>query len=227
MSELGEVAINVKEEGVDEALEGIDGEDAEMAAPSGDEDEGMGGLGDIFGAMSAKLTAILGFVAFLATLKPIKELFSGLQRLFSVAILPLVALLTAFLRPILQRLLRFIGTLDFDNLMQDLLNRLQDFLGRLPDLISEAIDRVVDFDVTGGFREFFFGGSGAVQTQTGVGDESGMREGPFGTRVVRDSPGERIFLSLGWLDEQSNTSLDEGVVETNAEQTQKNAAGSE
>lgn len=129
----GEINVNVSSSGTQDALDNIaeksaEGGDSASAGLGGGGKKG-GGIGGMLGGISGKLVAILGVLGFLASLKPIQELLSGIQRLFSVAILPLVALLNALLRPVLTKLLKFIGNLDFDNLVEDLTTKLDNILG--------------------------------------------------------------------------------------------------
>jgi hypothetical protein len=144
VEDLGEVRVRIEEEGAQDAADTIGDAVGEGAEGEGGVGGGEGGgIAGALGGISGKLAAILGLVAFLASLKPIQEILSGLQRLFSVAILPLVALLTTFLRPILQKLLRFIGSLDFNNLFQDLSNRFQQALTELGDIIVRSLSDAV------------------------------------------------------------------------------------
>lgn len=210
---LGEVRVQIEEEGAQDAADTIgdamgegeiDGGGGRTGGPGG---ETVGGL---LGGISTKLAGILGFVGFLATLKPIQELLGGLQRLFSVAILPLVSLLTAFLRPIMTKLLRFITQLDFDNIVPSLIRNLRSLFNSLMTDISQEISSSVPGLNTGGART-------ALDTATA--GPAGALSAPFGM-----SPGS-INIALDWLSEQSNTSLSSNVADTNSEVTQRQGVG--
>jgi len=185
--DLGTVRVRIEEEGAQEAADTIgdamgEGGDGGMAA--GGRDSG-GTVGGMLGSISTKLAGILGFVAFLASLEPIQELLGGLQRLFSVAILPLVALLTTFLRPILQKLLRFIGSLDFNNIWESLGSRLSDILMDVGDIIVRS------------FKDALFGtnqASRSEETATGraLGLSAGLAAPGLGTAL-----GPRVGAQIG------------------------------
>jgi len=228
--DLGEVRVNVEQEGAQDAADTIGEAVGEGAADGEGGGAAGGGIGGMLGGISAKLAGILGFVAFLASLKPIQEILGGLQRLFSVAILPLVALLTTFLRPILQKLLRFIGNLDFNSLGRSLLKSLGPILDRLPQIIAEAVNKGVkgalDFAGSDLASDFLLqtGQPDRVQQQV----ESGqLRQAPLGTTVKPGSIGEDILIQLDLLTEQSQTSTDAQVAEKSSTETGKNSVGPE
>lgn len=205
--ELGEVRVRIEEEGAQEAAETI-GDATGQGSGAG----GGGTVGGLLGGISTKLAGILALAGFLASLKPIQELLSGLQRLFSVAILPLVALLTTFLRPVLQKLLRFIGGLDFNNLVESLRTNLSQVLNNLVDRVTQGIaNQFPNISGTDADR-----GAAAFESvaRTGV-------LGPFGLS------GNAVNVSLDWLNEQSNTSLTSNVSGTNAKVVQREGVGSE
>jgi len=219
--DLGEVKVRIEEEG-DAAGEGDDG----IGGGGGEGGAGAGGIGGLLGGISAKLAGILGFVAFLASLKPIQELLGGLQRLFSVAILPLVALLNAFLRPILQKLLRFIGGLDFDNLVESFKTQLDSaltsFLSDLNIFDEGEAKSTADTIITGLFgdeetRSIFGGTGGTLQNPN--------KQSFFRSEILDLEPNEPAF-NVPFL-EQSPTSLKEGAAQSTTEQNQRNKPGSE
>jgi len=209
--ELGEVRVNIEEEGAEEAA-GTIGD-----AVGGDGAGGGGGtVGGLLGGIAGKLAAILGFVTFLASLKPIQELLSGLQRLFSVAILPLVSLLTTFLRPVLQKLLQFIAQLDFENIVASLLANLQrvfnNSIDQLGNEISSSIPGVENETVSSGLRE---GITGGLSTVGGAGTGFGAAFGPLAS------------LSFDFLTEQSRSSMDENATSTVNREGVYNGVGGE
>lgn len=250
--DLGEVRVKIEQEGAQEAADTIG--DAAGEAGTGQEQGGGGGgaVGGLLGGISAKLAGILGFVAFLATLKPIQELLSGLQRLFSVAILPLVALLNAFLRPILQKLLRFIGELDFDNLTQELLGALSGVLNDFADAIVTSFkDAVFGTDEASEQQEQFSSSvaeGGIIGLSNIAGGGLGQTLGPRIADELTSADREEVFERarqtgrgleiaarnptpiggiVDFISEQSPSVFGEKTSETISEQTQRNTAGSE
>jgi len=227
--DLGEVRVRIEEEGAQDAADTI-GDAVGEGMGGADQDGGAGGgIGGMLGGISTKLAGILGFVAFLSSLKPIQELLGGLQRLFSVAILPLVALLTTFLRPILQKLLRFIGNLDFNNLGASLAKNITPILDQLPSLISKAINNVggniTDFTASDVAKDF---GSQAVETGT----KYNAASLPFtGAAALAESQGLNLSnpfnINSTGFDEQANTSLTNNSANSNAEVNQRETAGSQ
>jgi hypothetical protein len=227
---LGEIAVNVKSEGAEDALQDVADTQAEadedgLSGGSGKGGQG-GGVGGLLGGISTKLAAILGFVAFLASLKPIQELLSGIQRLFSVAILPLVSLLTTFLRPILQKLLRFIGNLDFDNLLQDLTSKLgtiastaaQDAIEQLPGVGNDQAANIVDDIGTALFGDAdtrsIFAGTGGTISREQLAKDTFTRDLFF-----EDGRPGAVAVNVTGFREQSNTTLDQNAAETANERT--------
>jgi len=211
VSDLGEVRVQVEQEGAQDAAEQIG--DAAGESDAGGQGQG-GGIGGLLGGISTKLAGILGFVAFLASLKPIQELLSGIQRFFSVALLPLIALIT-FLKPVLQKLLRFIGDLDFDNLLTSLINQL-----------SSALENaLVQLDIVEGFQKaesivgdigtFFVGNEDTRSFFSGIG----------GTRTARNVNKQSYVSSL--FNEQSPTAMKQNASESTAKETSRNKAGPE
>ena len=227
--DLGTVRVSIEEEGTQEAADTIAEASAEGEGgiAGGNGDGAGGGIGGLLGGISAKLAGILGFVAFLASLKPIQELLGGLQRLFSVAILPLVALLNAFLRPILQKLLRFIGGLDFSSLEA----LFRSFGEQIDKILSDTIQKVTGL------------GQGQAQTaseniQTGLELSNAFfnpSEPITGTDVATAGQAGTNFLEnqlnidlSGILQtEQSPTASKQRTAEATTEQNQNNKPGSE
>lgn len=238
--ELGEVRVNIEEEGAQDAADTI-GEAVSDAEPgdgigAGAGTAGRAGLGAILTTIVSTLGAILGFVAFLATLEPIQELFKGLQRLFTVAILPLVSLINAFLRPVLRKLLRFIGNANLD---------FSSIFSRLSDSIESALNNVVD-GIAQGIRKSLPGGRNVSGDQVGsalglagaltIPGQRGNIGSSFrnyldslnqGSQNTGGNPGDNRFLNINidGFSEQSNTSLDSNVTGTTNELTQKNGVG--
>jgi len=224
--ELGEIAVSIKEDGAQEAADQIadaagEGDGGGLAG-GGDGGDG-GALGGMLGGISAKLAGILGFVTFLASLKPIQELIAGLQRLFSVAILPLVALLLTFLRPLLQELLKFIGSIDFQTTLDEFTRKLDNLVAGLIRDFRGFIDNLIPFvnideekPQTNNVNQF---------TQVSPENSSEVREGPFGTTVAKDSVGENIFIQMGWLSEKSATSQDQSIGETASSEVRNGGPG--
>jgi len=222
---LGEVRVQIQEEGAQDAADTIG--DAMGESGDGGQDGGGGTVGGMLGGISAKLAGILALVGFLASLEPIQELLSGIQRFFSVALLPLIALLSTFLRPILQKLLRFVGNLDFDNLAQDLSTKLGAILERFLDAAVEEIKgQIIGGETAPGIQPGTMGGFNTLQPEKiQPGDQ--FREGPFGSQVARGSTGEDIFVNVGLLDEQSPTSYKQNAAESSSKETTRNKAGPE
>lgn len=208
--DLGEVRVNIESEGAEDAAETI-------GDAAGESDGGeQGGIGGLLGGISAKLAGILGFVGFLASLKPIQELLSGLQRLFSIAILPLVSLLTTFLRPILQQLLRFISELDFNNLIQSLVTNLRTLFNNIGSDISQQISRSIPGVGTSTSDQIVKAGGQGLErsTENVLGTGTGLGSGT-------------VNIALDWLNEQANTSLESNAAGRNAEVVQNEGVGPE
>jgi len=210
-SDLGEVRVQVEQEGAQDAAEQIG--DAAGESDSGGGGQG-GGIGGMLGGISTKLAGILGFVAILASLKPIQEILSGIQRLFSITLLPLIALLTTFLRPILQKLLRLVAGVNFDS-------------------IGETIDRNIRFLVDSLINKLT---SGLSSNLPGVGDNLAnsitRSTAEFGLRTLTN-PGslvssvgqEAVEFGLDLNTEKSRSSLDQGVSESANRETTNNGVG--
>lgn len=218
-SDLGEVRVRIEQEGAEEAADRIG--EATGTGNNQNNSVGPGGAafagaeaGELLGGISTKLAGILGLVGFLATLKPIQELLSGIQRLFSVAILPLISLLTAFLRPLLQKILRFIGGLDFNNLISSLVLSLEKVFNRLITQVSDSIaSQVPGVNSSGVSDSVKTGLSTASQAVGGTGTGLGPAFNPV------------FNLSLDWLKEQSNSSLDSNIADKTSESNNQGLGG--
>lgn len=231
---LGRILVDVNEEGAQDAVEGIaeassevdDGGSGGTGSSSG---SGGGGLGDMLGGISKKLIAILGFVAFLASLKPIQELLGGIQRLFSTAILPLVALLMTFLRPLLQDLLRFIADLDFNNLIDELARKLPGFL---KDITADALENTGIASTTREAQSiadtigtFFVGDEDTRSAFAGMGgtiSQESLDKQMFFADLLDDDSQE---VNVTGFREQSNTTLDQNATETTNKNTLDSGPG--
>jgi len=202
-SDLGEVRVQVEQEGAEDAAEQIGDAAGETDAEAGQ----GGGIGGLLGGISAKLAGILGFVTFLASLKPIQEILSGLQRLFSIAILPLVAILTTFLRPILQKLLIFFSNINFDNLIESLATNIDRVLtGIARDISNDIASSIPGVGGTTADRVVQTGGDALGQSAaTALGTGSGL-----GSTTVN--------IAFDWLSEQSNTTAQQNSASSNSEQ---------
>jgi len=240
--DLGEVRVNIESEGAEDAAGTIGDAIGEGADDGGRRGGGIGPggaafagaeAGGVLGAITAKLAAILGFVTFLATLKPIQELLSGLQRLFSVAVLPLVALLTTFLRPILQKLLRFIGDLDFNNIVQSLRSAVSEVVSNVvQNVLSQiGLDKNIGGEVgdkAGGLAStFVLGDEDTLSTSLAalspaLFTKNFLEDGklPIGAAQAQD-----FVVNVTGFTEQSNTSLQSNAANSNSEQTQRNSPG--
>lgn len=237
-NELGEIAVAVKEDGTQDALDDMADASADSGGGQGgssmsgsSQGGGGGGVGDLLGGISKKLLAILGFVTFLASLKPIQELLGGIQRLFSTAILPLVALLMTFLRPVLQDLLRFIANLDFDNLIQDLTRKLgsilaqvgEDTIEKIPGVGNEQAANIVDDIGVALFGDkdtnsIFAGTGGTLSPKQ-------MRRDSFISDLL--GPGRPGEVNVTGFREQSNTTMDQNSAETSNRETLNSGPGGE
>jgi len=240
--DLGEVRVNVEQEGAQDAADTI-GDAVSEGAADGEGGAAQGGTAGILGGISKKLTAVLGLVAFLASLKPIQEILSGLQRLFSIAILPLVALLTTFLRPILQDLLRFVANLDFDNLVKDLSNKFSQALNELGDIIVRSLSDAIfgTGQATRGEQQFTGNllGASAAFPAPGIGGLLGPQVGEellSNQRLQSRLPGAASTLAqqstgplgiLNSFNEFASSTLQSNTANSNAEVNQRETAGSQ
>lgn len=229
VNELGEIAVSVKEEGTEDALDEVADSTAESEGGRTAGNEGGGGVGGILGGISKKLVAILGLVAFLASLKPIQELLSGIQRLFSTAILPLVMMLMTFLRPLMQDLLRFIADLDFDNLMEDLTRKLIPILDGLPSRLvsglTEAVSKIISNIGS------IIGRSTAEKANIPIiSDKENVSEEDIinideRARKAQSQLFRNIVVSVTGFGEQSQSSMDQNASETTNSETLNSGPG--
>lgn len=236
----GEINVNVKSEGTQDTLDSIAEESAEadggdgggmaMAGSGGGGKGGKGGIAGMLGGILGKLTVILGAAMFLASLKPIKELLSGLQRMFSVAILPLVALLSAFLKPLMQKLLKFIGNLDWDNLAKDLTSKLnklfqgfvEDIIMALPFTGEKETKSTMDALFGSDEHRSIFAGVGGTMSPEELNKPSFFEHQVLGF----GNPNKDNFLGLGdQYSEQSRTTTDSQTSDTVNAYTQESGAG--
>lgn len=208
--ELGEIAVNVKEEGTQDALDSM----SEASADADQQEAGGGGLGEMLGGISTKLLGILGFVTFLASLKPIQELLSGIQRIFSTAIMPFIGMMMTVLRPVMQKLLRFIGNLDLDNLWQDLSTKLTRIIGNIADDINRAIKDAIPF-VNPAPEGQPSGVSNAVSEEQllSTGETESAYEEMYNFYRQNEQDSQPV-INITNFREQSNTSMDENATET-------------
>lgn len=119
------------------ALEDVEDREIGVAGPSG-----LGGDSDGGGALAGigrKLMLILGALGVLAQLDTIMELLDGIFRAIEVALLPLVALITAFLRPVLTKLLRLFADFSFDEAFEDF----ERIIGEIVSAIGEDINQMI------------------------------------------------------------------------------------
>lgn len=119
------------------ALEDVEDREIGVTGPSG-----PGGDSDSEGALAGigkKLTLILGALGVLSQLDTIMELLSGIFRAIEVALLPLVALITAFLRPVLTKLLRLFADFSFD----EAFGKLERIIGETVSAIAEDINQMI------------------------------------------------------------------------------------
>lgn len=148
------------------------------AGPGGDDSEGVR-----LAQIGRKLTLILGALGVLAQLDTIMEVLNGIFRAIEVALLPLVGLITAFLRPVLTKLLRLFADFSFDEAFGQLENVFNNVVDNISDEVKAAIPGVSG---TSRFEDESFG------TQSFFEGE-GTREGPGGSRVIEDSPADKIL----------------------------------
>lgn len=127
---------------IERELEQVEGPEVEV---EGEMTAGPGIGGDSDGATGAlatigrRLTLILGALGVLAQLDTILEILDGIFRAVEVALLPLIGLITAFLRPVLDRLLRLFADFSFD----DAFAQLEQIIGETVDAIGEDISQIV------------------------------------------------------------------------------------
>jgi len=231
VEDLGKIKITIEGEGAEQVAQDIAdsvGESDEVNFGDGATDNGQGGIGGMLGGISTKLAGILAAVGVLASLKPIQEILSGIFRILSVAILPFVSLLNAILQPILLRLTRFIGELDFDSSFQKFFRGLEAIFERIIGQITTGIaenipgiggteaDRVVDRGL--GFGEQLFN---LTVPGAGLGNQLRQRSEDFTPGGIR----ENLNITLGLFGEQSNSVLKQNSSESNNRETSDNGAG--
>jgi len=222
--ELGEIAVNVKEEGTQDALGNMADGSADAEGQQGGGGMGAAGIGEQLGSLGSTLGKILGLLAVLSQLKVITELASGLLRAVNLALLPLAALLLTFLRPLFQELLQFIGSIDFQTTLDEFLrkadvlvtNLIREFRGMLDKLIP-----FVNIDETQPNNGKDFNQFTTIDPE----NNPNTREGPFGSVITKDSISEDILIQMGWLNEKSNSSQDESIAETTTSETRNGGAG--
>lgn len=204
-SELGEVRVQIEQEGAQEAADTI----GEAAGETGTGDgQAGGGAGGIMGGISAKLAGILAAVGFLASLKPIQEILSGIQRLFSITLLPLIALLTTFLRPILTKLLRLVASVDFENIAERIGTNLRAIFNSIITKIGRSVSNALNISQEAG------------EQATRQGLKTGLE-----TLAFLNPATAPATVNLDWITETSRTSVDENVAETSSRQQSNNGVG--
>lgn len=127
----------------------------EMTPGPGLADGGDGETASQLGNISRRLLAILGVLGVLLQLDTVVEILDGLFRAVEVALLPLIGLINAFLRPLLENLLRFMADFDFDNIT-----------GEISGLIDESISRVSS-EIQDALPDFVPEGTGETITRIG------------------------------------------------------------
>lgn len=127
---------------VEREIEDIDGPQVGVEDDAGGLVGGGGagaGTGGALAGIASTLGAILGVLAILTQLETVVELFNGLIRILELTLLPIVAVISALLTPVLQDLARLVGNVDFEALKQavqdlvgSILNGIQDLINQIP-----------------------------------------------------------------------------------------------
>lgn len=244
--DLGEVKVKIKEEGVDDAADQI----ADATGEAGSGGGGSGGsaaaggsggstVGELLGGIGSKLTAILGLVGVLASLKPIQELLKGIARILSITLLPFVALINTFLRPVLAKLLRFIGNTDLDSSIQEFTKKLslliQDFADALVDSIKDGLDTLFGGNGSSSSEEQIAGLLGGTLLGSTGGPLTGVIGGQAGkafgsSNSNQQSPIQEFLqnplnVSVGILGEQSPSGVKQNASSRVNEETTQNGLG--
>lgn len=231
VDDLGEVRVQVEQEGAQEAADTI----ADATGES--QEEGMGGgaagdggtIAELLGGIGSKLAAVLGIVGVLSALKPIQELLSGLVRALSVAILPLVALLKTFLKPILRQLLGLIGGLDLQTTFDEFLTRAETLLrstwNDAVKALINALNQIPGVNINEGGGPPSPSESGFNQRETTVpGVNAGdLSSDPFPILGDVQQGANDVYVSL--FGEQSNTNMNQNATETTNKETTRNGLG--
>lgn len=193
-------------EQIDDPQVEVEGEMAAGPGLGGDEDGALGALAGI----GRKLTLILGALGVLAQLDTILEILDGLLRAVEVALLPLIGLITAFLRPVLDRLLRLFADFSFD----DAFAQLEQVIGSIVDDIGGEISQELNELVPG-----FLG-----TTEEGTRDPSNPRTAAdIGEQTFGEgSPIGRIF---NFASEFSNAGLQSGLSDKSEENRSEDSPG--
>lgn len=230
--DLGEVRVSIEEEGAEDAADTIGDAMSEGQSDGGGVSGGSDESLNLLGNIGRKLTLILGALGALLQLDSILELIDGVLRVLELALLPFVALVNTFLRPVLQKLLNVVGNLDLSTTLDEFITRLRTLLqslfndlvsgleNNIPGLGNKGADKVARTGLSIG-KDFSLIGGGFSGVSAG-------RELADLVNANKRSTGQKaINISLDWLNEQSNTSLRENVAGTNAEVTQNEGVGSE
>jgi len=239
VEDLGKIKITIEGEGAEQVAQDIAdsvGESDEVNFGDGATDNGQGGIGGMLGGISTKLAGILAAVGVLASLKPIQEILSGIFRILSVAILPFVSLLNAILQPILLRLTRFIGELDFDSSFQKFFNGLRVLFDELINDLISSLETWFTSQTTASQQEQqsigrLLGTVGGSITGPATGALGGQLGAAFGgaSQQQRQAAGgflsNPIEFSINLLGEQSNTASKQNTAETSNKETSDNGAG--
>jgi hypothetical protein len=104
-----------------------------------------GGDGEAVGQLAQigrRLTLILGALGVLSQLDTVLEILDGIFRALEVALLPLIGLITAFLRPVLQRLLRLFADFSFDQAFAQLEQVIGDIVDDVGGEISQELNQL-------------------------------------------------------------------------------------
>ena len=184
----------VDREQVERELEQIEdqevGVDAEVTG--GQDQQEQSEQTQILGNIGRRLMAILGIIGVLLQLDTVVEILNGLFRMLEVAVLPLVALLNAFLRPIMERLLRFIGDLDVGEIFNDLESLFDEMVMNIGEAITDTVPGINEGTV----------GEGLSRGKRGL---EWLFEPTSGEELVEDT--SNLFDTIG--NEFSNTALAE------------------
>jgi len=157
---------------------------------------------NMLGDIGRRLTLILGIIGVLLQLDTVVEILNGLFRMLEVALLPVVALLNAFLQPIMERLLRLMGSVDFT----DLFGQLERFVDNVLTEIGQRFESFI--------QDIWPTGEG------GVGDTVREGAGQAGDTLVETTTpiptgGLDMFRMLGT--EFSNSGLQEFLSEKSSD----------
>jgi len=192
-------------EQIDDPQVDVEGEMTPTGGQAQEQTQLLGGIG-------RKLTMILGAVGALLQLDTVIELLDGMFRILEIALLPLIAIINALLRPVLESLLQWISSINFDMVT----NAIEEVMNNVVDNIGRDIQRALGLTQSqSGDPTGYFGGEAEIERLS----EANQSRGGGGS----DQPPQTMWEQLG--SEFSPEALREKWAEFTSENTDNDGPG--